>query len=109
MRRLRSLPAKGGPALSTPQPAARPCPRKLTFPWRSAQIRTGSFPAYGSYLGWLTAKRSRASILGLLGPDCLGLEVEQDQTCHGAVGHAYPAAICCSARGDAADHLPSAG
>ena len=39
MRRLRSLPAKGGPALSTPQPAARPCPRKLTFPWRSAQIR----------------------------------------------------------------------
>ena len=25
-------------------------------PWRSAQIRTGSFPAYGSYLGWLTAK-----------------------------------------------------
>ena len=78
-------------------------------PWRSAQIRTGSFPAYGSYLGWLTAKRSRASILGLLGPDCLGLEVEQDQTCHGAVGHAYPAAICCSARGDAADHLPSAG
>ena len=76
MRRLRSLPAKGGPALSTPQPAARPCPRKLTFPWRSAQIRTGSFPAYGSYLGWLTAKRSRASIRRRRGSPAVGWVME---------------------------------
>jgi hypothetical protein len=38
------------------------------FKAQPAQIRTGGFPAYGSYLGWLTAKRARGHgwrILGL--------------------------------------------
>jgi len=33
--------------------------REPGCPGPPAQIRTGSFPAYGSYLGCLTAKRSR--------------------------------------------------
>jgi hypothetical protein len=33
--------------------------REPGYPGPPAQIRTGSFPAYGSYLGCLTAKRSR--------------------------------------------------
>ena len=42
--------------------------RDAGCPAPPAQIRTGGFPAYGSYLGYLTAKRSRGHgwrILGL--------------------------------------------
>ena len=64
-RALRRQPLKAtGRRAARPEQTGAPielrhCGREPGYPGPPAQIRTGSFPAYGSYLGCLTAKRSR--------------------------------------------------
>src|SRR4051794_21434446 len=65
-----------------------------------AQNRTGGFPAYGSHLGCVTAKRSlgRLAVLGNVGPPQIGLEMREVDAAVKKLGVEGALKVCFSRR-----------